>query len=255
MMVRKHGAVTVLDLRLVLGIGLAVLVSLCWSAVAHAQPADDQYAAPASPSGPATSAQCTVSGDTDGVVNAGDQVICEGEYDVADGASVTLQDADGTQGTFVDGINAVITEGSIVIRVTDAPIINVPGANGVLDTEGLFVVATTGIAAAGGSAATGGVVAGDAVAGGAQAGAADAVASGGGAAVADDGSADAASGGGAAVADGSAADEDGSRPAGATPVGVLPDTGGMASLGILGALMLLGVGLLLARGRLSSGER
>jgi len=232
--VRQHGAVAVLDLRLVLGIGLAVLVSLCWSAVAHAQPADDQYAAPASPSGPATSAQCTVSGDTDGVVNAGDQVVCEGEYDVADGASVTLQDADGTQGTFVDGVNAVITEGSIVIRVTDAPIINAPGANGVLDTEGLFVVATTGIAAAGG-AATGGVVAGDAVAGGAQAGDADAAA---------------ASGGSAAVAD-----EDGSRPAGATPVGVLPDTGGMASLGILGALMLLGVGLLLARGRLSSGER
>lgn len=224
---RRSGVTIVFDPRLVLGVALAVLASLMWTGVAAAQSAGDQYAAPTSPTGPATGAQCTVAGDTDGVVNAGDTITCAGDYQISGGASVVLQDADGTRGTFVDGQNATITEGSIDIAVKADPF-DVNGGNGVLNTKGLFVVATTGITATGGpgtveSTGTGGAVAG-AAAGGASA-----------------------TGGGAAG--------QGGAQAGVAQAGVLPDTGGMASLGLLGAFMLLGLGvLLLARGRFS-GER
>lgn len=133
---------------LIVGFVMAALATVLLSSAAIAQQsADDQYAAPTPPSGPAAEAQCTVSNDTDGVVNVGDVITCAGDFDVSEGASVVLQDTDGTQGTFVDGDNAEITEGSLVISVTADPI-NVAGGNGVLNTEGLFVIATTGIAAA-----------------------------------------------------------------------------------------------------------
>lgn len=129
-----------------------MLAALSWSSIASAQSAGDQYAAPTAPSGPAAESQCTVSGDTNGVVDSGDQIVCAGSYDIASGSSVVLQDSDGTQGTFIDGTNATITEGSIDIAVTGAPL-NVAAGNGVLNTKGLFVVATTGITAAGGTGA------------------------------------------------------------------------------------------------------
>lgn len=132
---------------------LTVACALVWATVAHAQIIqDDQYDTPAAPSGPAASAQCTASGDTDGVVNAGDEITCAGDFSVSDGSSAVLQDSDETQGTFIDGNNSEITEGSLAIAVTGEPA-NVNGGNGVLKTDGLFVVATTGVS--GGSSSGG----------------------------------------------------------------------------------------------------
>jgi len=54
----------------------------------------------------------------------------------------------------IDGGNAEITEGSIIIAVTGEPA-NVNGGNGVLNTKGLFVVATTGISASSGAGSEG----------------------------------------------------------------------------------------------------
>lgn len=128
---------------------LAVGFALIWATTAHAQIQDDQYGAPTPPSGPAAGAQCTVPNDTNGVVDPGDTIICEGNFSVSQGASVILEDVDGTQGTHVDGQNSQITEGSLIISVTGEPA-NVNGGNDVLNTEGLFVVATTGVSADGG---------------------------------------------------------------------------------------------------------
>jgi LPXTG-motif cell wall-anchored protein len=205
--VQRSSVIPVPDFRIALGLALAIAVLLFWSVPANAQAADDQYAEPVSPSGPAAGLAVTVEdNDGNGIISPGDVIIIPGEYDVADGASVTLQDADGTQGTLIDDVNAVITKGSVVIEVTDWPIINVPGENGVLDIEGLFVVATTGISAEDDAVAP--TPAGD----------------------------DVASGG---VSD-------------AAPEGVLPDTGGIVSLSLLGTLMLVGTGLLIARNRMNS---
>ncbi|TCJ18869.1 hypothetical protein E0L93_05040 [Rubrobacter taiwanensis] len=124
----------------------AVAAMLGVAAAAGAQqPAGDQYAAPAPPPGPAEESQCVVPNDTDGIVNAGDVIECEGDFAVTPGASVVLQDGDGTQGTFIDGTNANISAGSLIIEVTADPI-NVHGGDGVLNTEGLFVVSVTGVA-------------------------------------------------------------------------------------------------------------
>lgn len=225
--VRELSTTRKLTLRMTLALAVAVVVALSWSAVAGAQSADDQYDEPVAPTGPAAEAQCSVSGDTDGVVNSGDVVACAGDYVIAEGASVTLQDSDGTQGTFIDGQNAEITEGSIIIAVAGDPL-NVVGGNVVLNTEGLFVVATTGVSAAGdGAAVDGGAVDDGAAGGGAVAEADDATASAGG---------------------GSDA-----QPASAV-VGVLPDTGGPVLFGILGGAALLGGSLLAIRRRLSSSE-
>lgn len=134
-------------LRLTLGLFLALALALAGAAVASAQQSSDgQYGAPASPSGPAANAQCTVAGDTDNVVNAGDEITCAGNFSVSAGSSATLQDSDNTQGTFLDGDNADITEGSLDIAVTGNPA-NVNGGNRGLNTDGLFVVTTTGVAA------------------------------------------------------------------------------------------------------------
>lgn len=138
----------------ILPLVLAVAAALIWATVAHAQIIqDDQYDTPAAPSGPAAGLSVTVLGDTDGVVNEGDLLVIEGNFSVSGGSSAVLQDSDGTQGTFVDGENSEITEGSIEIAVTGEPA-NVNGGNGVLNTEGLFVVATTGVSAGDGSSPT-----------------------------------------------------------------------------------------------------
>lgn len=213
------------NVKVVLGLFLAVALTFMWAGAVHAQSADDQYGQPVAPSGPAAGAQCVVPDDTDGVVGPGDTVICEGDYTVSDGSSVVLQDSDNTQGTFVDGENSEITTGSLIIEVLGDPL-NVAGGNDVLNTEGLFVVATTGISAAddGGTADDGAV---------AEAG---------------DGEAVAVAGDGEAVA--VAGDSD-SEPASAL-AGVLPDTGGPVLLGILGVTLLLGGGLLAIHRRRSS---
>lgn len=221
-----------LKFRMIMALSIALVAALSWSAVAQAQSADDQYDEPVAPSGPAAEAECSVSGDTDGVVNAGDTVVCVGEYVIVEGASVTLEDSDGTQGTFIDGQNAEITEGSLIIDVAGDPL-NVVGGNEVLNTEGLFVVATTGISAAENVVADDGAVAGN---NGAVAEA------GNNGAVAEAEDATASAGGGSEE-----------QPTSAV-VGVLPDTGGPVLLGVLGGAAVLGGGLLAIRRRLSSGE-
>lgn len=213
-------------------------LALVWAGAAHAQSAGDQYGIPVSPSGPAAGLPVTVQGDTNGIVGPGDVLIIEGDYVIADGASVTLQDSDGTQGTLIDGQNATIVEGSIIITVTDNPIINVPGANGVLNTDGLFVVATTGISAADEGASTGDN-------GAANNGAAN---NGG-----DDGAVADASGNGNGTAAAAAGGGSEAQPTSAV-TGVLPDTGGPVLFGLLGGVALIGGGLLAIRRRLTSGE-
>jgi cell wall-associated NlpC family hydrolase/peptidoglycan hydrolase CwlO-like protein len=86
-----------------------------------------------------------VSNDTDGSVNGGDRLRVEGDFAIKPGATVTFRDADGTTGMAIDGLNANIVEGSIDTTMT-APLENVGGGDGILDTTGpLDVVGTTGI--------------------------------------------------------------------------------------------------------------
>jgi len=70
-----------------------------------------------------------------------------GNLTAAPGASVVLQDADGTQATFVDGKNARITsrDGILRVTVTGAPI-NVSGGDGVFEPSSCStLIATTGV--------------------------------------------------------------------------------------------------------------
>ncbi len=146
----------------IVGFALAMVLALVWGTAAHAQSADDQYGTPTSPSGPLSGESVSVLNDTDGVANAGDVLLIEGDFTIAEGSSVTLQDADGTQGTLIDGVNAQIVEGSVRMTLTGDPV-NVSGGDGVLGTDGLTAVASTGISASsggGGSSGVGGVVAG-----------------------------------------------------------------------------------------------
>ncbi|CAA9448913.1 MAG: hypothetical protein AVDCRST_MAG14-691 [uncultured Rubrobacteraceae bacterium] len=88
--------------------------------------------------------------DTAGVVNPGDQFRFEGEYTINDGATVTLQDSDGTQATAIDNQNASIIEGSIVITITEA--LDATGGDGQLSDQGLTIADMTGITADSGEA-------------------------------------------------------------------------------------------------------
>src|SRR4028118_1370427 len=89
------------------------------------------------------------------VVDAGDVLSIAGNFELAASGtvSVTVEDEDGTQGTFEDGVNAEITQeedGSLLITVTGDPI-PVDGAGGeddVLDTAGLTGVSSEGISCA-----------------------------------------------------------------------------------------------------------
>jgi hypothetical protein len=90
-----------------------------------------------------------------GVVDNGDVLAIAGTFELAASGtvSVTVEDEDGTQGTFEDGVNAEITQeedGSLLITVTGDPI-PVDGAGGeddVLDTAGLTGVSSEGISCA-----------------------------------------------------------------------------------------------------------
>jgi hypothetical protein len=92
---------------------------------------------------------------SDNLLNAGDRVVFPGKFKVAPGASVILDDADGTQSTLVDGRNARISGGGISVLVTGNPS-NVVGGNGVAnDSVCNSIVATTGVAAVGGASVSG----------------------------------------------------------------------------------------------------
>lgn len=213
---------------------IAVAVALVWGGMAHAQESsDDQYGGAVAPSGPLVGFLVQVLNDAlpAGVVGPGDVLIIPGDFNVADGASITLQDSDGTQGTLIDGQNANITEGSVRIEVTGSPVINAAGENGELNTDGLFVVATTGISLAGG-----GAVAGDGAAAEGGAVASDGAAAGNGAAAE----------GEAAAGDGAAAE--GEAGSDGVAASILPDTGGTATVALLaGGLLAAGGGLVLLR--------
>lgn len=90
-----------------------------------------------------------VSNDGNGVADAGDRLRVEGDFSIRPGATVTFEDADGTRGTAIDGLNANIIEGSIETDLLGS-LENVAGGDGVLDTTGdLGIVDTTGITSPG----------------------------------------------------------------------------------------------------------
>jgi len=79
------------------------------------------------------------------VIDSGDVLTVSGNYEVQAGASITVEDGDGTQGTFTDGVNATITaNGELTITVTGDPTA-VSGGDGTLGVEGVTVVSTTGV--------------------------------------------------------------------------------------------------------------
>ena len=142
----------------ILGLAIALAFALICASVASAQTsssagtesldsADDAYGTPQSDGGAMEDMNCSYIESDDGVLNAGDVVVYPGGFEVVQGASVTLDDADGTVGTLVDGENAQISADadSLTVAVTGDPI-NVSGGDGVMnDTVCNSIVASTGI--------------------------------------------------------------------------------------------------------------
>lgn len=131
------------------GIALAAAFALVWATAAQAQSFEVQYGDPEAPAGGLSGTSCTYVDSTDGLLNAGDVVEYRGDYSISQGASVVIDDSDETLGTFIDGRNAEISQGSggsgIEIAVTGDPI-NVSGGDGVLsDKVCNSIVASTGI--------------------------------------------------------------------------------------------------------------
>ena len=102
--------------------------------------------------------ESTVATNVPGVVDAGDVLSIAGDFELAASGtiSVTVQDTDGTQGTFemsippAVGDNAEITQavdGSLLITVTGPPT-NVAGGDNELNTTGLTGVSSEGISCA-----------------------------------------------------------------------------------------------------------
>lgn len=133
----------------VAGLAVAVACALLLATVAQAQSFKDQYGDPEAPSGDMSGMSCTFVQiqSEDGSFNAGDVVEYPGDFSVSDGASVVIDDSDGTLGTFIDGRNAEISETSDGVRIaaTGDPI-NVSGGDGVLGNMVCdSLVASTGI--------------------------------------------------------------------------------------------------------------
>ena len=141
-------------------LAIATVIALTHVSVANAQTqkksgSDGQYKVLVAPSGPAAGETCSDVDDNNGngLFDAGDLATFPGDFSVASGASVVIDDEDGTQGTFIDGENAEITgeNGDIVISVTGQPL-NVAGGDGALGTEVCSsIVSTTGISGGYGS--------------------------------------------------------------------------------------------------------
>jgi hypothetical protein len=210
------------------GLAFAAAAALSCTTVAHAQTsAEGQYAKPTAPSGPAAGLQSCGAGDG-GQLGAGSTIVFPGDFSIASGASVVVQDADGTQGTLIDGQNASITgNGGIRVEVTGDPT-NVSGGDGVLNGGAgcNSIVATTGVSGNGTAGGSASFVAGT--------------------------SANATSGGSAGVAGGSGGAA-GESSGGGAVVGILPDTGG-ASFVLLAALAAVGTGLVILQ-RLRAARR
>lgn len=135
-----------------LGVALAVALALILTTAADAQTQSfqAQYGEPVAPSGPAAGAECTSIQSEDGLLNAGDSVSFGSGFSVAPGASLVLEDADGTQGTLIDKENAEISageNGNIELLLTRPPL-NVVGGDGVVGSDVCDeLVTTTGISA------------------------------------------------------------------------------------------------------------
>ncbi len=88
-------------------------------------------------------------------VDAGDVLLVEGGYEVAEGATLVLADADDTTGTLVDGGNAEFTAGEGVLEVAvTGNVMELSGGDGELTLEGLAVKESDGITSLGGDATT-----------------------------------------------------------------------------------------------------
>jgi hypothetical protein len=140
------------------GLAFATAAALSCATVAHAQTsAEDQYGQPtAASSGPAAGSQSCGAGNGS-QLGAGDSLVFPGDFSVAPGASVVVEDSDGTRGTLIDGQNASITGGSsISVALTGDPT-NVSGGDGVLNGGAgcNSVVATTGVSAVGDASVSG----------------------------------------------------------------------------------------------------
>lgn len=206
----KRISVVPSGVRWMAGIALAAAFALVWATVAQAQSFEVQYGDPEAPAGSLSGTSCMYVQSTDGLLNAGDVVEYKGDYSIAKGASVVIDDSDDTLGTFIDGRNAEISQGSggdgIKIAVTGDPI-NVSGGDNVLsDKVCNSIVASTGIFGSTGSTGIFGDPPG--------------------------------SGGGNSLGLG-----------GSLGLSVLPDTGGVAILLYLGMFLAAGGGLVLLRHR------
>ncbi len=104
-------------------------------------------AAPAPFCGPlAHEAVKVTKGAKNDIVDKNDVLKVTGDYDVKVGASITIEDSDGTQATFTDDVNAKITEvdNGIEIEVTKEPT-TVDGANNTLNINNLRAVTSTDV--------------------------------------------------------------------------------------------------------------
>jgi hypothetical protein len=81
----------------------------------------------------------------DNRVGGEDVLLIEGAYELDDGASLTLEDADGTSGTLTDGENATITADGekLKIEATGRPA-DLSGGDGELSSDGLTVAGSEG---------------------------------------------------------------------------------------------------------------
>lgn len=203
-------------------ISIVLAAALVLSASAQAQ----QYLEPQPSSGAGAGTTCSVVESDDGSLNEGDFVEYPGDFAVAPGAVVVLDDADGTQGTLRDGVNAEIAgdgEGNIEISVTGDPE-SVSGGDGALSDEVCgSIVSTLGVAVGTGGGASEGATS-------------DGSAS-------NEGSSD----------EGSSGASESVSPASGSPItSVLPDTGGAVLTLALGALALAGAALTIFRRRAGS---
>lgn len=138
----------IFDRRSLLSIALTALLLLAATSTAFAQSAKNQYGERQTPSGPVAGLSCVTLESEDDLLNAGDFVSFGSGFSVAPGASIIIEDADGTQGLLVDGDNADISEGdggSIDVVVTGAPTAIVGGDGAMSSAVCNSVVTTTGI--------------------------------------------------------------------------------------------------------------
>lgn len=134
-------------LAAVLGGALAFL-ALPGTVWAQQDSSDFQYDSPSAAEGPMSGDPVEVEGSTGGTFESGSVLLIAGSFSVAPGASVTLEDADGTRATMIEGEGASVVQRGQELAVSGAPA-RVSGGDERLGTEGLRVSSSTGVAAEG----------------------------------------------------------------------------------------------------------